>query len=80
MTPSNRFDNGRILAREGQVLLHKDDMDAPLRQTQHDSPQVLEVAGQPVHRVTKHCIAFADEALHGHQLGPLRIPCRRLCR
>jgi hypothetical protein len=24
---------------------HKDDMDAPLRQTQHHSPQVIEVAG-----------------------------------
>jgi hypothetical protein len=47
----------RILAGEGQVFLHKDDMHAPLRQTQHDSPQVIEVAGQPVHRVTKHCIA-----------------------
>jgi hypothetical protein len=58
---------------EGQVFLHKDDMDAPLRQTQHYSPQVIEVAGQPVHRVTKHCIAFADEALHDLQLGPLRI-------
>ena len=48
-------------------------MDAPLRQTQHYSPQVIEVTGQPVHRVTKHCIAFADEALHGLQLGPLHI-------
>jgi hypothetical protein len=48
-------------------------MDAPLRQTQHYSPQVIEVAGQPVHRVTKHCVAFADEALHGLQLGPLYI-------
>ena len=54
--------HGRILAGEGQVFLHKDDMDAPLRQTQHDSPQVIKVAGQPGHRVTKHCVAFADEA------------------
>ena len=23
--------------------------------------------------MTKHCIAYADEALHGLQLGPLRI-------
>jgi hypothetical protein len=23
------------------------------------------------YRVTKHCVAFADEALHGFQLGPL---------
>src|SRR5258706_3463580 len=48
-------------------------MDAPPRQTQHYSPQVIEVAGQPVHRVTKHCVAFADEALHGLQLGTLYI-------
>ncbi len=48
-------------------------MDAPLSQTQHYSPQVIEVAGQPVHRVTKYCVAFADKALHGLQLGPLRI-------
>jgi len=43
------------------------------RQTQHYSPQVIKVAGQPAHRVTKHCIAFADEALHGLQLGTLYI-------
>ena len=36
-------------------------MDAPLRQTQHYSPKVIKVAGQPVHRVTKHCVAFADK-------------------
>jgi hypothetical protein len=54
---------------KGQVFLHKNDMDAPLRQTQHYSPQVIEVAGQPVHRVTKHSVAFADEALHGLQLS-----------
>ena len=47
-------------------------MDAPLRQTQHYSPQIIEVAGQPVHRVTIHSIAFVDEVLHGLQLGPLR--------
>jgi hypothetical protein len=52
-----------------RVFLHKDDMDAPLRQTQHDSPQVIKVAGQPVHRVTKHRVTLADEALHGLQLG-----------
>src|SRR5260370_4951500 len=48
-------------------------MDTPLRQAQHNCPQGIEVAGQPVHRVTKHCVAFADEALHGLQLGTLYI-------
>src|SRR5580698_2878424 len=48
-------------------------MDAPLRQTQYNSPQIIEVAGQPVHRVTIHSIAFADEVQHGLQLWPLRI-------
>jgi len=73
MTLSNRFDMGESSPVEGQVFLYKDDMDAPLRQTQHDSPQVIKVAGQPVHRVTKNCVAFADEALHGLQLGTLYI-------
>jgi len=48
-------------------------MGAPLCQTQHYSLQVIEVAGQPVHRVTKHRIPIADEALHGLQLGTLYI-------
>src|SRR5260370_21153712 len=48
-------------------------MVAPPRQTQPYSPKVIKVAGQPVHRVTKHCVAFADEALHGLQLGTLCI-------
>src|SRR5258707_13732488 len=65
--------HGRILAGEGQLFLHKDDMNAPLRQTQHYSPQVIKVAGQPVHLVTEHCVAFADEALHGLQWGTLYI-------
>jgi hypothetical protein len=34
------------------------------------------VVGQPVHRVTKHCVAFADEALHVLQLGTLYILAR----
>ncbi len=51
-------------------------MNALLSQTQRYSAQVIEVAGQPVHRMTKHCIAFADEALHGLQLRPLRILAR----
>jgi hypothetical protein len=38
-----------------------------------ESLQVIEVVGQPVHRVTKHRIAIADEALHGLQLGTLYI-------
>jgi hypothetical protein len=35
--------------------------------------KVIKVAGLPIHRVTKHCVAFADEALHGLQLGTLYI-------
>jgi hypothetical protein len=42
-------------------------MDTPLRQAQHDSPQVIEIASQPIHRVTEHCIALADKAQHGLQ-------------
>jgi hypothetical protein len=55
------------------------DNGSPLRQTQHYSPQFIEVAGQPVPLVTntvspsrtKLCMAPVGDASH---------PCRRLCR
>jgi len=68
--------HGRILASERQVFLHKDDMDAPISKAQHYSPQIVEVAGQPVHRVTEHRISLTDETLHGLQLGPVHILAR----
>src|ERR1700761_5183138 len=73
MTLSNRFDMGESSPVKVKFSFTKTMWPPPLRQTQHDSPQVIEVAGQPVHRVTKHCVAFADEALHGLQLGTLYI-------
>jgi hypothetical protein len=64
---------GEALAGEGQVFLSQMRYGHPLRQTQHDSPQVIEIASQPIHRVTEHCIVLADKAQHGLQLEPLHI-------
>jgi hypothetical protein len=35
MTLRNRFDMGESSPVKGQVFFHNDDMDTPLRQTQH---------------------------------------------
>ena len=66
MTLSNRFDVGESSPVKVRFSFTKTIWT-------HYSPQVIKVAGQPVHRVTKHCVAFADEALHGLQLGTLCI-------
>ena len=68
MTLSNRFDMG-----ESSLVKVRFSFSKRQYQTQHYSLQVIEVAGQPVHRVTKHRIPIADEALHGLQLGTLYI-------
>jgi hypothetical protein len=70
--------HGRILTGEGQVSFAKTIWTHPAPSDQHYSPQVIKVAGQPVHRMAKHCVAFADEALHGLQVAS--YPCRRLCQ
>ena len=44
MTLSNRLDRGESSPVKVKFSPHKDDMDAPLRPTQHHSPQVIEVA------------------------------------
>ena len=48
-------------------------MDAALSQAQYDLPQIVEVTGQAIHRVAVHSVPFANEALHGLQLGSLHI-------
>ncbi len=52
----------RVLASEHQALLQELDAHAALSQLLYQATQVIEVAGQPIHAVHHHCIAFADEA------------------
>lgn len=44
----------------------------------NQATQVIEVAGQPIHAVHHHCIAFADEAQQRFELGALGVLARCL--
>ncbi len=58
----------RVLASEHQALLQELDAHAALSQLLYQATQVIEVAGQPIHAVHHHCIAFADEAQQRFEL------------
>jgi len=55
-----------------------DDAHAALSQLLYQATQVIEVAGQPIHAVHHHCIAFADEAQQRFELGALGVLARCL--
>nr|AYU67961.1 hypothetical protein D0358_00092 [Escherichia coli] len=68
----------RVLASEHQALLQELDAHAALSQLLYQATQVIEVAGQPIHAVHHHCIAFADEAQQRFELGALGVLARCL--
>ncbi len=70
--------HGRVLASEHQALLQELDAHAALSQLLYQATQVIEVAGQPIHAVHHHCIAFADEAQQRFELGALGVLARCL--
>ncbi len=63
----------RVLASEHRALLQELDAHAALSQLLYQATQVIEVAGQPIHAVHHHCIAFADEAQQRFELGALGV-------
>ncbi len=56
-----------------EALLQELDAHAALSQLLYQATQVIEVAGQPIHAVHHHCIAFADEAQQRFELGALGV-------
>ena len=72
MTLSNRFDMG-----ESSPVKVRFSFTKTIWMPRSVRPSTIlrksSIASQPVHRVTKHRIAIADETLHGLQLGPLHI-------
>ena len=65
--------HGGVFSREGQVFLLKADMNTALREPEDHFSQVVQIAGQPVHRVADHGIAFAHITGQAFQLGPVKI-------
>jgi hypothetical protein len=51
-------------------------VDAAIGQTQNDFPQVNEVPGKTVHRVTQYRVALANKAEHSFELRPFCILAR----
>jgi hypothetical protein len=60
----------RVVAGECQVLRDELDPDALFGQATYQTPEVVEVAGQPVHRVHDHRVAVADEPEQRVELRP----------
>lgn len=61
--------HGGVLSSEGQVLLLKPHMDAPVRKTKDHLSQIIQLAGQAIYRMTNDRVAFTNVA---GQLYPLR--------
>jgi hypothetical protein len=58
----------RIIAGEGEVFFQKLDANATLGEHLDDAAKVVKVAGEAVHAVDDHHIAFADEGEKGVKL------------
>ncbi len=54
--------HGGVLTRKGQVLFLETDLDAAPCQSKNDLPQIIQVPGQPVHRMADDRIALSDIA------------------
>jgi hypothetical protein len=65
-----------VLAGEGQLLLDELHSHSAARQGAHQGAQVIEVAGETVHRVHDHRVALADEGEHRLQLRPGSAPAQ----
>ena len=50
--------HGRVLSGEGEVSLFEPHVNAALRKPKDYLSQIVQVAGQPIHRVTDHCVAL----------------------
>jgi hypothetical protein len=62
-----------VLASEGQVLLQERDARTARGEVLHEPPQIVEVAGQAIHAVDHHRIAFTHEGEQRFQRCSLSI-------
>ncbi len=65
--------HGRIIPCENHALFHEFNLDAALGQVLNDSPEIIQIAGEAVHGMDHHSIAFAREGEQGFKLGPLGV-------
>ena len=61
------------LVLKGRLSFTKPDVDAALYQIERQLSKIVEVSGQPVHRVTNDRVALTHEAQHGGELWPVRV-------
>ncbi len=62
-----------VLAGEGELFFDELDLDTAVGECSDGGAEVVEVAGQSVHRVHEYGVAVADEGEHGRQLRALKI-------
>ena len=53
-------------------------MDAALREAKNYLPQIVQVAGQPIHRMTDDCVFLANIASEQFELRSVKIFARSL--
>ena len=70
--------HGRIFPGKGQVLFLEANVYSAIREAEDHLAKIVQVAGQPVHRVADHCVALTHVAGQLLQLGPVEILTRRL--
>src|ERR1017187_8307484 len=63
----------RVLAGEGQIFFDELDMGTLLGEFEDNSPQVIQVSGQPVHAVNQQQVAFPEVFESRLQLWPRRV-------
>jgi len=63
--------HGRIFSRKGKILLLEANIDAPLRQGNDQLSEVVQVPGEPVHRMTKDRIPLSHVAEQLFELWPV---------
>lgn len=62
-----------VLTSEGEVFFLKADVDAALCESEHYLSQIVQIAGQPIHRMTNHCVAFPDVTGELFELRPVEV-------
>ncbi len=66
----------RLCSGEGKTFLDEADVNAATGQIKHQLSQVVQVAGEPIHRVADQRVAFPHKAQQQLQLWTLQIPPR----
>ena len=68
----------RVFSGKGQVLLFKAYMNAAFCKSKDHLPKIVQVAGQPVHRVADHRITVANVRGELYEFRPVKVFARGL--